>query len=439
MMGRLLKWASYCALCMMALASIGERGQAQALSASRDEISYKVRPGDKLIVLSRRFLVTPDAYRTVQRINGIKDANTLRVGSVLVIPTNLLRATRLDARVIAFKGIATATNGPRAAQVKLETRVSEGALVETGPDGFVTLQLHNGSKVSLPSNSRVRIAKMRTYGLTGGTDLDFLVERGRTETSATPLRDNHSRFRMRTPVAVSAVRGTIFRVGYDGPDSATLTEVVEGNVAVQMNVSSLQTSLPTGFGAAGLPSGTLQREQLLAPPGSAQRGRLVTFDLQPDRGAAGYHVQVAKDRDFLDIVAAKRSQTPRVILDSLPAGRYFVRAMAIAPSGLEGLPQVDQFDRRLAALRAQQVPGRGGRWRFDWDIGQSDKAVFRFQVFANGKTDVPVIDEPGLQTNAMEVQNLPAGRYLWRVGTIRTVNGKLEQDWTEAETVDVAK
>ena len=54
--------------------------------------------------------------------------------------------------------------------------------------------------------------RLRKYLLTGGSDIDLYVEQGRAETAAAPIKDSNSRFRMRTPTAVSAVRGTVFRI-----------------------------------------------------------------------------------------------------------------------------------------------------------------------------------------------------------------------------------
>lgn len=416
----------------------------QALSQTKDEISYRIREGDSLMGLGRRYFVSPDSYKTVQRHNSLSNPDSLRVGKMIVIPTSVLRYTRLEARVIAYTGHASIGRNGRADPVSLQTKLSEGAVVETAEDGYLTLQLANGSKISLPSNSRLRVARMRTYLLTGGTDLDFMVERGRTETSATPLRDNRSRFRMRTPVAVSAVRGTVFRIGYDGPNTPSLTEVVEGTVAVNLNATAAQTSLPTGFGAAGSADGRLKREELLPPPefvspASLQRGRDVAFAFRPDPGAVGYHVQVAQDREFVDVVTSARSTTPQVNLGQLAAGKYFVRAMAIAPSGLEGMPQTQAFERRLESLVARRLPGASRSWQLDWDLGESSGTFFRLQLFDGSHPETPVIDEPGLTTSGMRVQGLPTGKYTWRVGQSRITDGKIQQSWTRFESFTVEK
>jgi hypothetical protein len=414
---------------------------AQALSDSRDEVLYQIRSGDTLINLGQRYFVSGEAYKAVQRANGISDPDRLRVGTTIAIPTSLLRSTPLEAKVVAFRGNARATRGGRTLTLALGAKLTEGALIETGPDGYLTFQLANGSRIALPSNSRVRIVRMRAYTISKGADLDFMVERGRTETTATPLRDNRSRFRMRTPVAVSAVRGTVFRIGYDGPDTPSLTEVVEGSVAVNLEATGATASLPGGFGAAAKPSGGLAREALLPPPvfvdsGQLQRDNTVAFALRPSAGAVGYHLQIARDRDFVEMVAEGRAATPRIDVGVLPDGAYFVRAMAIAPSGLEGMPQFAAFERKLKALQIQR--GRvEGSIVLVWDLGAGQGQAFRFQLFDAANLDQPIIDEPGLTLGEMTVGGLPKGQYSWRVGVLNTAASGPEQQWTPFESFSI--
>ena len=414
---------------------------AQELSRDKDEIIYTIREGDTLIGLGQRYFVSPTAYLQVERANGLTDSNRLRVGAKIVIPTSVLKFSRLSATVISLRGSAHVTRAGRSMPLELGGRVTEGDVVETGVDGNLTLQLDGGSRIALPSNARIRVIRLRTYLLTRGTDTDFAIERGRTETTVVPLRDNRSRFRMRTPVAISAVRGTVFRIGYDGPD-ASLTEVVEGNVVVNLDGRTASTALPGGFGAAASSSGRVSKEELLPPPAFARPGEVqsrstVGFALIPSQGAVGYHIEIAKDSAFVEIVKGARSPTPTVDLGSLPDGAYWVRARANAPSGLEGLPQKQQFTRKLQALRSSPTNGVDGSVRFQWDFG--DGALVRFQLFDASGSQVPLIDEPSLSVNELSVSGLGRGIYTWRIGQVREEQGRYIEVWTPLEPLVVDK
>ena len=414
---------------------------AQELSRDKDEIIYTIRDGDTLIGLGQKYFVSPTAYQQVERANGLTNANRLRVGSKIRIPTNLLKFSRLSATVISVRGAASVIRAGRSIPLELRGKVAEGDIVETGVDGYLTLQLEGGSRMALPSNARVRVVRLRTYLLTRGTDTDFAIERGQTETTVVPLRDNRSRFRMRTPVAISAVRGTVFRIGYDGPD-ASLTEVVEGNVVVNLDGRTATTALPGGFGAAASSSGRVNKEELLPPPAFARPGEVqsqssVGFVLIPSEGAVGYHVEVAKDAAFVEIVKGARSSTPLVDLGALPDGTYWVRAMAIAPSGLEGLPQKQQFSRKLQSLRSSPTNGANGSTKFQWDLG--DGTLVRFQLFDGSGSQVPLIDEPSLSVKELSVSGLARGTYSWRIGQVRSGQGRYIEVWTPLEQLVIDK
>ncbi|MEY4269256.1 MAG: hypothetical protein RLZZ58_472, partial [Pseudomonadota bacterium] len=174
-------------------------------------------------------------------------------------------------------------------------------------------------------------------------------------------------------------------------------------------------------------------------PGGTQRGRGVAFALEADPGAVGYHVQIARDRDFVDVVASARAADPKVDFGPLTAGRYFVRAMAVAPSGLEGLPQVESFVRQVQALDAQPGLGTARNVQLSWSLGGDADARYRLQLFDLARPDLPVIDELSLTGEALGVQNLAAGRYEWRVGQIRAHDGKIDVDWTPRESFTVAE
>jgi hypothetical protein len=214
---------------VLALAGV-QAATANAAIETAETISYRVKPGDSLYRLSEKYLINKAAYVSVQRLNRITNPYALPPGSTLLIPTRLLRATPLDAQLAAFQGSVRIENQGASLAPSLGMPIREGVIVQTGNAGFATLLLSDGSRVTLPSNSRVRILHMRRFLLTSSTDFDFALDQGRAETSVTKIKDNNSRFRLRTPIAVSAVRGTKFRIGYDPGQGPSLTEVVEGRI-----------------------------------------------------------------------------------------------------------------------------------------------------------------------------------------------------------------
>ena len=126
--------------------------------------------------------------------------------------------------------------------------LNEGERIVTRRNGFVTLMTSDGKRISLPSNTTARLIRARRYTLGETIDIDFEVESGRAR-ARSPRLNEEDRLRMRTPLAVTAVRGTEFRIAYDPQSGETsLTEVTEG--VVNVSAGNDQIDAPSGFGIA---------------------------------------------------------------------------------------------------------------------------------------------------------------------------------------------
>jgi hypothetical protein len=434
----------FCASVSAAMICLLTAPHAQANVDQRDTIPYRVKKGDTLIGFSTQYLKTASDFRKIAAANGKRDADKLRPGEQLNIPVQLLKSKPIEARIVAFTGAVTVTAGKRIQNAQIGMPLYEGESIETGDNGFLTLSISTGARVSMPSRSKVRILRLRRYDLNGGADLDFAVDQGRTETSVTPFRDSTSRFRMRTPVAVSAVRGTSFRIGYDGEAAPSLTEVVEGAVGVASVTTGNNSEVPHGFGVAAKLSGSLDQEKLLPPPAMIEPGRLqqdanLRFDIKANPAATGHHVQLSRDAGFVDIFAAKRSPDASIEFSGVPDGVYFVRAMAIAKSGLEGLTETYSFKRQLTELAASRSSQNPDEFLFSW-IGQgSAKQLYRFQLFNGDDRAIPLIDEPGLQGESITLVRLKPAIYSWRVGTRSFSGGNEEMVWTPLQKLTISE
>lgn len=434
------KYVGLALLAPLALA-LAPGARAQALDLDRDEVLYTVRAGDTLIGIARKYLSRSADHIAVRQLNAIGNDRALSVGSRLRLPTALLKNSPIAAEVIAFRGDVAIISGRTSRAAKLASPIEEHMIVQTGRDGFVTIRTASGSRYTLPSMTRVRINRLRRYLISGGNDIEVEVLSGRLEVGAAKQGDDRSGHRIRTPVAVSAVRGTTFRIGYDGAspkDAASLTEVVEGSVAVASQAAPNRDVLPAGFGAAVQPSGEVRREALLPPPemvqaDTRQTHRNLAFSLAPVAGAVGYRVQVARDAAFGDLMVDGTSDGLTLNLPDIPDGQYHVRANAIAPSGLEGLTQSKQFERLRFALSADKMPAAADaaqRVNFRWDANQKQAGPFRFQLFAAGMEATPLIDEIGLEREELLVSGLAPGRYQWRIQLMGLATHPMDQRWS---------
>jgi hypothetical protein len=406
--------------------------------APGDMVRYLVRPGDNLFRLASDYLIRPETYRTVQQLNRVADPLRLPVGKTLLIPRVLLKQEAVRGTVLSWRGAVRIDGRPAATGMP----VTEGMLLETGQKSFVTVTLPDDTSIALPSQSAVRVRRLRKVVLDRHVERLFAIERGRASASVTPMTDPASTFQFATPGAVTSVRGTRFRMGYDADAHRATSEVLEGKVGFDPQGRAAQV-LPAGFGSA---SDLDEPVALLPPPrlveaGAPQTAEALRFAWQPLPGARAYRVQIAADAQFLKVLDETVATDPAAQFAALPDGHYFVRATGVDEHGLEGEPALADFERRLEnSLRLSVEESWNGPVRqyvFHWDPAHDSQARFRFQLAKPGREERPMIDRPDLTSHALVGLALPAGRYRWRVLMEEMVDGKPVSRWSDYQDVRI--
>lgn len=404
-----------------------------AMPSEDGAVTYKIKPGDTLIGLAEQFMLSRDRYKIVQQQNRIANPHAVPVGKVISIPRQVLAFKLTDARFVAVRGAVLAS----AKQAAVGQSLREGATITTGPSSFATLALSDGSRVSLPSNSDIRIRRLRTYNLGGSVDFDFDILKGGTRSNVTKKQSPDDRFRMRTPKAVSAVRGTDFQTRIDPVNSREFAEVVEGGLAVDTGDGA--APLAQGNGLAITDDRRVIQESLLPPPnvpgaGKVQADRIVSFAAEPRTST---RFTIGADSSFIEQVADVISEDGTANIADLPNGRYFVRTRAISANGIQGLPATYAFKRRLNGVTATAGKGDEG-YVFRWASEGSGKTNFHFQLFAKTQKSAPIVDEAGLSGDKITISDLPAGTYQWRVAVVQYLEGEASINWTPFESLTIS-
>jgi hypothetical protein len=417
-------------------------------AAAEPMTPYVVRSGDTHYALSSRYFISKQDYRAVRKQNHVARTRQLKVGLTLQIPTGLLRTTPIEGRLGAYKGAVSITLAGAAVPVAEGAVIAQGALIATGANSFARLDLPDGSRVAVPSQSRLRIDALHRTLLTGAVARLFTVEAGRSESTVVPLPQAQDSYIVRTPVSVSAVRGTDFRVGYSPEEHKASTGVVAGKVAVDADGGG-SALVPASFGVSAGPGpggGTLSVVPLLpAPklltPGKIQDAPRLTFDVAPTPQAHAYRAQLALDGGFQELFAETTSDKPHLEFDALPDGIYFVRVTAIDGNDLEGLPTTYTVERELNTLAPGAVAATGKkhdlRFLFRWEAGGKGERTFRFQLVRDGDKGPPVIDEAGLKDPQITVTNLPPGVYQWRVMSATLGHDHYIEKWSAPQQFNI--
>lgn len=426
-----------CALALGLLPAVG-RAEARKPNPQAAEMAvYITRPGDSLYDIATRYLRNPADWTKVARINRVSAPRRLQPGTSLRVPVALLRQDHLTARVIATSGPAShAFGGGPSLPLVVGGTLVEGDRVQTGENGFATLELADGSHIVVPPGASLDLATLRQTALTGSTDRVVNLHRGQVNTEVTKATRKDDRFQIRSPSVVAGVRGTSFRVNYDGDKGSTAVEVIEGAVGVDAAsrasvapapgtplaastqlIAARHGSITLAGGVVGGPVALLDAPDL-RNPGKVQDDETVAFDVAPVAAARSYHVQIGRDAGLLDLIRDTHSDGPHVAIGALEDGTYFARFSAIDENGLEGMPSTYAVQRRRLALGASAGRVEGTRdYAFRWFVDQrsAGSTRFRFVLATSEDLRAPLVDRTDITSGEAVVSDLPKGVYYWTV------------------------
>lgn len=455
---RALPLALACLVATFGLLSGPASAQKPKPSTVQATTPYVTKAGDTLYDIAARYLRDPGDWKALTRLNHVPAPRRLPAGMQLRLPVALLKQERMSARVIATSGPAEHASGNSPfTPLATDMTLGEGDHLRTGPNGFATLELADGSHLSVPQNSQIDIGALRQTVLTGVNDRVIDLQHGEVDSEVTHAVKKDDRFQIRSPSVVAGVRGTVFRVSYDRADQSTAVEVLDGAVGVDsashaprapgvpLNASS--QLVPAHFGSVTHASGSVGGPvELLPPPAVADPGKIqdardVVFDVVPSASAHGYRVQIARDADLLDMIRDQRVAEPKASFGDVPDGTYFVRVSSIDVNGLQGLPQVYAFERRQLGLTASAAQRAGTHdYEFRWFVGrQGVPTRFRFVLAGSADLHDPIIDRPDLTNGQIVISDLPKGVYYWTVIAEQFENGKFYAKGSSVRSFTLAR
>ena len=396
--------------------------------AEGDDFAYIAQPGDTLIGLGRRLLREPNRWPGVQQRNQIANPYRIRPGSILHIPYSWLKVSAETAAVTKVAGAVTTNGKPLTTGQSL----SQGALVETGPDGSVAIDLADGSRIILQKSSSLRLSEMqRVDGVPNAHDIQIQLPDGHADTLVKPHRDV-GRFEIITPTASLGVRGTIFRTNMLAAEGVVTTETLEGVVAVSASGETVDTRADFGTrvekGAAPLKPVPLLPAPVLSTGTNVQRQ--LHFEFAPVGGAKSYHIQVSDNPEFQTFVADTTSEQPVVDLPAPPDGTYWLRVRGVDSLGLEGHDAVQPFNQQLKLSpppppppQPQLIKISRHALHFQWEAQPGQQ--YRAQIARDPQFHHILTDQTRSE-GSLDWRRPWPGRYYIRVEPLPTADGTAE-------------
>ena len=389
---------------------------------AQESVQLAVRSGDTLIGISQRYLDDPGRWPQLQRLNRVANPRRMPVGRMLTLPLDWLRWTELPAEVLFVLGGATVNAAPLSAGLQLKS----GDRLDTGTQGSLTLRFSDGALVVFAPMTKATLGVSREASAAGIRSTRIDVQGGAVDSTATPLKESGSRFEIRTPRVVTAVRGTRFRVAED--DGVSRHEVLTGQVALT-GAAPAPVQVAQGQGVRAEAGRLGAVVPLLGPPdlsGLPPRSERTVQSLQvaPMAGATGWRWQVASDRAFTQLLQDVKTREPVWLLAGLPDGEYQLRVRAADAQALEGVEA--QRSLTIAArpepplLRgptsgASVLPGAALVW-----AELPDAPSYHLQISRNPAFTDLVLDRTAVTGIRWLLDPaLAPGSYHWRLATLR--------------------
>jgi hypothetical protein len=303
---------------------------------------YTVVDGDNLWDFSEKYLDSVLRFEKLRKLNNIKNPKRLQPGTWLRVPMKWIRSNAAAARIAGVEGqvILTRADGSRVTPLKSGTLIQLGDILKTGPKSSAAVLFADDSALTLHSHGEMRFDHLSAHGKTGMVDTRVRLLKGRMETRVRPSVGPGTRYEIHTPSAISAVRGTEYRVAVTSEGNASNIEVLAGKVEV--SGAEKQRLVESGFGTRivkGEPPSPPVK--LLVSPVFEAIPEVVQ---QPDwrlnwvgvEGAMNYRIEISTDQKFALPLWDQLTELTHFPLPELPDNRYWIRVRGIDANGLEG-------------------------------------------------------------------------------------------------------
>lgn len=437
-----IRWTP-CAAAALALAALtglaSQSAQANPALPQGDEVAHAVKEGDTLEGLARDYLAAPRQWPLLQTRNKVANPRRLQPGSVIWIPVRLQPSESATVQFVQGTVTAQARAGDAPAPVSPGGKLEEGTALQVGPESFVAVKLADGTVVRVQAQSELQLRQLRRRGRAGSVQSVLEMHKGGVESTVPPSAEPLRRFEIRTPLAVTSVRGTHFSVSL-AESGQTTASVLNGSVAVQSRrdtdshpaaaLTAPTALLAPGQGLAVATDGTVGAARPLLPPPDTSGmpatlgdAGLLAIDLPAAPGAVRYVAQVAQDAAFTQVLRHGSFADGHLRWRALDDGRYFLAVRAVDDAGIAGQPAVQPFTiktRPVAPLYQSPAPGAvvpsgsaelrctevpGVRW-------------YRIQVAADAQFTTLLRDEQRLSDCRLPIGPLPVGHYFWRIASL---------------------
>lgn len=407
-------------------ASAQDDSGAKGTVISRDVI---VKQGETLRSIARREMGRAGFAPLLAEFNSLVEAAPLIPGNIVRIPIHV--PARMEyAEVVYLKGVveilrnpdgngsgiavnaaASATQGPTT--LERNAQIYFGDTITTGEDGFVSIAFSTGSVLNLQPGTTASLQRLSCLPTDDSCLIEISTEDGKV-TSDVKTRDSQPvEFKISTPYASAAVRGTIFDM--DAADDLKVG-VTEGAVAVSAQQETVD--LDTGFGLIVEPGQAPSQPIELLPPPVFKNipSRIAPGDTVawwPFQNAQSYAARLSTDEAAIETLQTFQINDDRIGFNSVDAGDYYLTVRAVDENGLKGFTSntrltIAQIDEDITPV-STSVTRQGSDYLINIENGPDLARGYEIQVSSDDSFVDPLsvdVNEQGIAIIRLESDRL---------------------------------
>jgi len=233
----------------------------ESSSAGTGEIIFReisALRGDTFPNISRREMGSSLYAAPIAEFNNLSLNATLKADQTIRIPIHV--PSRGESALVVFLKGEVLRGGE---QIPRDDEILAGETITTGSDGFISIEFSNGTVINLQPDTEVTLNRLNCLPNDNSCFIDLEADAGTVHSDVDTREDQSTEYRITTPYASAAVRGTVFDTIAD--ESTLVVGVTEG--AILMTAAEQEVDLDSGFGSitrAGDAPG--QPVALLPPP-----------------------------------------------------------------------------------------------------------------------------------------------------------------------------
>lgn len=409
-------------------------------NAVAEDWRYTVRPNETLASICDEYVKEEGCWRKLIEHNAeISNDGKLTSGSRIKIPVEWL----YNAPVAVVAEYVVGDVFVQRKRTKAINKLQAGMYLLMGDtiitaNGNVLLRFADDSSLLLKPQTEIVLNRLSTFNDSGMVDTDVRLSRGIGHFSVKSQKGK-SRYRISTPSAIAAVRGTRFRVSSDPNTNDTMrNEVLDG--AVRVSAEGEAKDVLKGYGTlAEQGQKPISPVELLPAPAIELPESINiprTLQWQAVAGAKSYVVDVFEGESKERLLFSAVTEAPEYLLQAMHSGPYTLVIRGVDELGLQGLNTILHINATKSlsapALNVGSVTRNGTSLDVRWP--KIDGAVaYRLQVSTTGDFSSLVYAER-LRDNSVSLLQ-PKGKYYVRAQAIYAKDERSEysdvQQWAD--------